>query len=88
MLAANQLHSNKWLRLRKMANASLVSQNVARSSASRLRPHKLRPRTTPFVARRLVEGVLGKRSNVSEHQLKAELSSLKQAKGEFWSSLL
>ncbi|VDO25867.1 unnamed protein product, partial [Brugia timori] len=39
-----------------------------------------RPQTTPLVARRLIEGALGKRANVSAQQISNERKQLKDAK--------
>ncbi|VDK46386.1 unnamed protein product [Anisakis simplex] len=76
----NAGHMSGWLHLHELADASLESQTQARKYADLLAPHKPRPKTTALVARRLVEGALGVRTNVSKQQRNAERQVLNDAK--------
>uniref|UniRef100_A0A0N5AFR6 NIN-like protein n=1 Tax=Syphacia muris TaxID=451379 RepID=A0A0N5AFR6_9BILA len=71
-----------WLRLRSICDASAAGKEKARLRSSCLKPYKPRPQTTMVVARRLVENALGKRSNVSAEQRKAERKRLNDAKAK------
>lgn len=80
LIAARQRSACPWLRLRSMYDASVAAQEKARSSSASLKPYKPRPQTTTLVARRLVENALGKRSNVSVEQRRAERKLLNDAR--------
>ncbi|MCP9266378.1 hypothetical protein DINM_021924 [Dirofilaria immitis] len=80
MIAVRQRQSIAKVRLRSLCDATRAAQEKARKYEAVLRPHKQRPQTTPLVARRLVEGALGKRSNVSAQQISNERKQLKDAK--------
>uniref|UniRef100_A0A915PII7 RRM domain-containing protein n=1 Tax=Setaria digitata TaxID=48799 RepID=A0A915PII7_9BILA len=80
MIAVRQRQSTVRVRLRSLCDATRAAQEKARKYEAFLRPHKQRPQTTPLVARRLVEGALGKRSNVSAQQISNERKQLKNAK--------
>ncbi|CAG9537362.1 unnamed protein product [Cercopithifilaria johnstoni] len=80
MIALRQRQSVAKVRLRSLCDATRATQERARKYEAILRPHKQRPQTTPLVARRLVEGALGKRSNVSAQQISNERKQLKDAK--------
>ncbi|EFO18795.2 hypothetical protein LOAG_09695 [Loa loa] len=80
MIAVRQRQSIAKVRLRSLCDATRATQEKARKYEALLRPHKQRPQTTPLVARRLVEGALGKRSNVSAQQISNERKQLKDAK--------
>lgn len=81
MIAVRQRQNIAKVRLRSLCDATRVTQEKARKYEAMLRPHKQRPQTTPLVARRLIEGALGKRSNVSVQQISNERKQLKDAKG-------
>lgn len=49
-----------------------------------LQPAKERPETSAVLARRLVIGALGVRSNQTPAQRDAERRKLQEAQGEFW----
>uniref|UniRef100_A0A8R1XVW1 Uncharacterized protein n=1 Tax=Onchocerca volvulus TaxID=6282 RepID=A0A8R1XVW1_ONCVO len=80
MIAVRQRQNIAKVRLRSLCDATRVTQEKARKYEAMLRPHKQRPQTTPLVARRLIEGALGKRSNVSVQQISNERKQLKDAK--------
>uniref|UniRef100_A0AAF5PGD6 Uncharacterized protein n=2 Tax=Wuchereria bancrofti TaxID=6293 RepID=A0AAF5PGD6_WUCBA len=80
MIAVRQRQSIAKVRLRSLCDATRATQEKARKYEAILRPHKQRPQTTPLVARRLIEGALGKRSNVSAQQISNERKQLKDAK--------
>lgn len=80
MIAVRQRQSIARVRLRSLCDAARATQDKARKYEAILRPYKQRPQTTPLVARRLVEGALGKRSNVSAQQISNERKQLKDAK--------
>ncbi|VDK71918.1 unnamed protein product [Litomosoides sigmodontis] len=90
MIAVRQRQSIAKVRLRSLCDATRTTQEKARKYEAILHPHKQRPQTTPLVARRLVEGALGKRSNVSAQQISSERKQLKdardlkQAKAAIW----
>lgn len=81
MIAVRQRQGIAKLRLRSLCDATRATQDQARRYQSVLRPYKQRPQTTPLVARRLIEGALGKRSNVSAEQISYERKQLKDARG-------
>ncbi|VDO34320.1 unnamed protein product [Onchocerca flexuosa] len=90
MIAVRQRQNIAKVRLRSLCDATRVTQEKARKYEAMLRPHKQRPQTTPLVARRLIEGALGKRSNVSVQQISNERKQLKDAKEgskEIWYSI-
>nr|CRZ25813.1 Bm3218 [Brugia malayi] len=80
MIAVRQQQSIAKVRLRSLCDATRATQEKARKYEAILRPHKQRPQTTPLVARRLIEGALGKRANVSAQQISNERKQLKDAK--------
>ncbi|KAL3981816.1 hypothetical protein ACH3XW_44630 [Acanthocheilonema viteae] len=80
MIAVRQRQSIAKVRLRSLCDATRATQEKARKYEAVLRPHRQRPQTTPLVARRLIEGALGKRSNVSAQQISNERKQLKDAK--------
>lgn len=71
-----------WLRLRPLIYSSSEVQKAALECASALRTNikKVRPATNIAVARRLVEGALGKKSTVSREQRQAENKVLRDAR--------
>lgn len=87
MISVRQRQGVTKLRLRSLRDATTASQEKARRYESMLRPHMQRPPTTALVARRLVEGALGKRSSASAQQISNERKQLKEAKGQFFGVL-
>lgn len=71
-----------WVKLRPLHEGAQLSQKMALEWKSHLKPKVPRPATNPAVARRLIEGTLGVRSNVSKEQRKKEDEELKLARGK------
>ncbi|XP_078421226.1 R3H and coiled-coil domain-containing protein 1-like [Cetorhinus maximus] len=68
------------LKTRPLSQASRSSKVKARSCAEFLLPAKERPQTSAMLARRLVIGALGVRSNQTKAEQEAERKKLKEAK--------
>ncbi|VDN07309.1 unnamed protein product [Thelazia callipaeda] len=80
LISVRQRSNIAKLRLRSLCDATVATQDKARKFEQFLRPKVQRPQTTLLVARRLVEGALGKRSNVSPQQISYERKQLQEAK--------
>ncbi|GCC34753.1 hypothetical protein chiPu_0013229 [Chiloscyllium punctatum] len=81
-IAARDAMSTKhpMLKTRPLSQASRSSKVKARSCAEFLLPAKERPQTSAMLARRLVIGALGVRSNQTKAEREAERKKLKEAR--------
>lgn len=68
------------MKLRPISKSSSATKAKARSCSDYLLPAKERPQTSAALARRLVTGALGIKSNVSKEQRDAEKRKLQEAK--------
>ncbi|XP_066924205.1 enolase-phosphatase E1-like [Clytia hemisphaerica] len=68
------------LQMRQVVNGSRASKSKARDLKEVLLPFKKRPESTGMVARNLVAGALGIRTNVSKEQRQKEKEILKEAR--------
>lgn len=68
------------MKLRPLSKSSSATKAKARSCSDYLLPAKERPQTSAALARRLVTGALGVKSNVTKEQREAEKKQLQEAK--------
>lgn len=68
------------MKLRPLSKSSNATKAKARSCSDYLLPAKERPQTSAALARRLVIGALGVKSNLTKEQREAERKKLQQAK--------
>ncbi|KAM4751047.1 coiled-coil domain-containing protein R3HCC1L isoform 1-T2 [Anableps anableps] len=68
------------MKLRPLSKSSNATKAKARSCSDYLLPAKERPQTSAALARRLVIGALGVKSNLTKEQREAEKKKLQQAK--------
>lgn len=68
------------MKLRPLSKSSSATKAKARSCSDYLLPAKERPQTSAALARRLVIGALGVKSNVSKEQREAEKRKLQEAR--------
>lgn len=71
---------NPLMKLRPLSKSSSATKAKARSCSDYLLPAKERPQTSASLARRLVIGALGVKSNVTKEQREAERKKLQEAK--------
>lgn len=81
------LKKHQWLNLRPLAKSPPEVQEAALANERVLRPPKTRPKTHVGVARRMVEGALGMKANVSREKKIAEQKELREAKAAKKSSV-
>ncbi|XP_023131039.2 coiled-coil domain-containing protein R3HCC1L [Amphiprion ocellaris] len=71
---------NPLMKLRPLSKSSSATKAKARSCSDYLLPAKERPQTSASLARRLVIGALGVKSNLTKEQREAERKKLQEAK--------
>ncbi|MEQ2167835.1 Coiled-coil domain-containing protein r3hcc1l, partial [Goodea atripinnis] len=71
---------NPLMKLRPLSKSSNATKAKARSCSDYLLPAKERPQTSAALARKLVIGALGMKSNLTKEQREAERKKLQQAK--------
>ncbi|XP_015226693.1 PREDICTED: coiled-coil domain-containing protein R3HCC1L [Cyprinodon variegatus] len=71
---------NPLMKLRPLSKSSNATKAKARSCSEYLLPAKERPQTSAALARKLVIGALGMKSNLTKEQREAERKKLQQAK--------
>ncbi|XP_067258573.1 coiled-coil domain-containing protein R3HCC1L [Chanodichthys erythropterus] len=71
---------NPMMKVRPLSKSSNATKAKARSCSDYLLPAKERPQTSAALARRLVIGALGVKSNQSKEEREAERNKLKQAR--------
>nr|XP_020451980.1 coiled-coil domain-containing protein R3HCC1L isoform X2 [Monopterus albus]XP_020451981.1 coiled-coil domain-containing protein R3HCC1L isoform X2 [Monopterus albus]XP_020451982.1 coiled-coil domain-containing protein R3HCC1L isoform X2 [Monopterus albus] len=68
------------MKLRPLSKSSSATKAIARSSSDYLLPAKERPQTSAALARKLVIGALGVKSNLTKEQREAERKKLQEAR--------
>ncbi|XP_051560303.1 coiled-coil domain-containing protein R3HCC1L-like, partial [Myxocyprinus asiaticus] len=71
---------NPMIKIRPLSKSSNATKAKARSCSDYLLPAKERPQTSAALARRLVIGALGVKSNQTREEREAERNKLRQAK--------
>uniref|UniRef100_A0A3Q1B0V0 R3H domain and coiled-coil containing 1-like n=1 Tax=Amphiprion ocellaris TaxID=80972 RepID=A0A3Q1B0V0_AMPOC len=77
---------NPLMKLRPLSKSSSATKAKARSCSDYLLPAKERPQTSASLARRLVIGALGVKSNLTKEQREAERKKLQEAKGTLYTT--
>uniref|UniRef100_A0A915JMI0 Uncharacterized protein n=1 Tax=Romanomermis culicivorax TaxID=13658 RepID=A0A915JMI0_ROMCU len=68
------------IKLRTLHDATAQSKRKAKENAAQMKPFKARPETNAFLARRLVESHLGKKSAISSDARKQERVNIQSAR--------